>query len=217
MLAVDTTDDWGFAVDVTVGGTATYTNDGDANGNAYAAIVAFVAWANDPARAWHAFTTFAWSWARDTATGGAKLTLTAAGFPFDLNNGAHARLGLAADNGANEIIGDQPASGTWAPPTRIAVARHVRQLADGDAGGSRLVRHGAQGLACYSPTVSAVGTALDAARLAAVLAVATTPRRAYVYQVHRAAWRHYALGPVSRSPEGATAYRFTLECAGDAL
>lgn len=207
MLSVQTTHNWAFSVDVTIGGAETYTNASTAN-SAYDAIVGLVAWANDAARGWFGFSTFSWDWTRDGSDGGAKLILRASGLPFDLSNGAHTLLGLPADAGQNEIGGDQSAVGTWSPASRFALRRHMRVLDPGDANGGGSVRPGVPGAAAFRPQLAAIGTVKEAARLAVVLGSASTPRRGWVYQVHTATWREYALGAPSRQAAGTMHYRF---------
>lgn len=215
MLALETTAVWGFSVDIDVGGAETYTN---AEANAIDSIYALVVWANAPARGWFGVASFAWSWARDPTTGGTILTLTStAPFGFTMTAGAHDRLGLPADVGANEIIGDQPATGTWAPASKLAVKRYTRTLDRGDANGSGAVRPGVPGLGAYRPEVTAIGTAIDSARLAVILSTASNPRRAVVYQLHTAEWITLALGTVTRSPAETMHYRFDLQAVGVSL
>lgn len=207
MLALETTDNWAFTVDIDIGGAETYSN---AEADAYSSIAALVDWANSPARGWFGASLFSWSWARNASTGGAILTLTAAGFPFTITNGAHARLGLPADNNVQEVVGDQPASGTWAPDSGLMVSRNIRQLDKGDANGGGSIRPGVPGAAVYRPTVAAIGTALDTARLASILASASSPRRGWVWQQHTATWLEFAIGQPNRSPVDTTHYRVEL-------
>lgn len=215
MLSVETSDTWGFTVDVDVGGAETYTN---ADSDAISSMYSFWLWLNAPARGWFGVASFSWSWARDATTGGAILTLTStAPFGFDMTNGAHARLGLPADTGATAIVGDQPATGTWAPDSGISFKRYARILDRGDASGDGSTRPGVPGLAPYRPTCEAIGTAIDTARLAAVLATATNPRRALVWQVHSATWIEVAIGRPNRQAVDTTHYRVTLETAGVSL
>jgi hypothetical protein len=213
MLAVDTT----LAVintEIQVGVDAEMFTSTE-TGNAYALIEELVAWANHGTRAWAGLIFFDWSWARDPVSGGALLTLSADAV-FDINT-ATGDLQIPTMAAQTSSTATDPATGTWAPTLPIAVAGVVRMLGEGDAGGSCLVRPGSPGLAGWRPKVEAVGTALDAARLAGILAGATSPRRCYVYQMHQDVWRQFAMGAVSRSGEGATAYRFSIECAGEAL
>lgn len=205
-----------FDIEIQVGADAATYSSTATVGNAYEMIVALVAWANNAARPWTGTITFAWSWTRDTATGGAFIVLSA-DVAFDINITAG---GLYMPNGAAQTTytGTDPATGTWAPSIPIAVRGHVRLLGDGDMGGTeRLIRPGVPSIAGIKPHIDALGTALDACRLAGVLAGATNPRRVWVYQLHRSTWRNYALGAVDRSPEGMTAYRFTLDVAGEAI
>lgn len=216
MLALETTHSWGWALDVTVGAaTETYTN-AVTDSDAATSVQALVDWLNAPGRAWFATRAFAWTWARQASTGAAILTLTATGGTFSINAGALATLGFAAAAGVTSVTGSA-AVGTWAPVSGVSVRRDFRLLSEGDAGGNGAVRPGVPGLACRAPRLEAVGTATDAARLAAVLATASSPRRAMLWQVHTGSWVEVALGPVSRSPQGTLHYQFTFDVAGDAV
>lgn len=213
MLSVETA--WTpFDIELQFAGDAATFSWTDSVGSATGCMLALVAWANDAGRPWHGSVLFGWSWSRDPATGGAIVVLSA-NHAFDINISA-GELYVPTGAAQTTYQGTAPAAGTWAPTVPIAVSRHARLLGEGDAGGATMIRPGCQGLAGVAPKVEAIGTALDAARLAGVLAVATTPRRAYCWQQHLAVWRQYALGPVSRSADG-TGYRFGLECAGEAL
>lgn len=214
MLSLETTDNWAFSVDIAIGGAETYTNT---RGDAYSSIDAMVAWANDAARGWFGLTTFSWSGQRDTTTGGAIFALSGAGVVFDISAGAHARLGIPADTGVNEVTGDQPGTGTWAPASKMAVRRHMRVLDRGDANAGGSVRPGVPGAATFEPQVTATGTVIDSARLAAILAMASNPRRCWVYQLHTMTWRNYALGHPTRQPVDTMHYRFDLPCGAVTL
>ena len=214
MLALETSDTWTtgtIAVQVGSTGPYTYTLVGR---DAYSEMVSFVAWCNT--RAWAPG--FTWSWARNATDGGGTLTLYAhTTCSLTCNAQATALLGFVTAGAAVSHTGSTSAVGTWAPTIRIAVNKHVRLLGDGDAGGSNLVRPGVPGLAGLRPTVEALGNVIDACRVAHILATASTPRRCWVYQTHKTTWRNYALGNVSRSAQDTTAYRFSLEVAGEAL
>jgi len=200
------------AIEIQVAGDAdTFTTTAD---NVVTNIAALVAWANAIARPWFGTRVFAWSWARDPATGGALLTLSASGV-FDLNTSTGG-LNLPTMAAQTSTTGTDPAQGTWAPTVGPAVSRHVRQIAEGDLSGTGSTRVGVPGLGGLSPAVAAVGTALDSARLAGVLALAASPRRGIVWQAHTASWLTLAIGPVSRSAVGAS-FRFELETAGVSL
>lgn len=217
MLAVETGDVWAFSVDVTVAPVVeTYTNSAN-DKDAYAAIVALVAWANSVARPWYGARVFSWSWARQSSTGGALLTLSATGGVFSITAGANARLGLPAAANVTSVAGTTAATGTWAPVSRLAVARNLRVLGEGDANGDGAVRPGVPGLAGSRPTLAAIGTAIDAARIAAVLAVASNPRRATCYQTHTDTWLEVALGAATRGAVSTTHYRFDFACARETL
>lgn len=186
--------------------------------NVYDIMVEFVAWANNPARpaSWGvAGLVFAWSWARDPATGGALLTLSA-NLAFSINT-VTGGLNIPMMVGHTSSTGTYPAQGTWVPSVPIAISAAALLLGEGDAGGSSLIRPGSPGIACGQPKVEAIGTALDAARLAGILALAQTPRRGWMYQVHTGTWFRFAIGAISRSAEGAQNYRFTFEVSGTAI
>lgn len=190
---------------------ATYDTAAD---NVVTIMDALVSWANALARPWFGTRVFAWSWARDPATGGALLTLSANGV-FDINTSTGG-LNIPTMAAQTSSTGTTPAQGTWAPTAGVAIARYVRQVSDGDASGNGSTRRGVPGLGGYSPAVAALGTALDSARLAGCLASALSPRRAIVWQTHTASWLTLAIGPVSRSSAD-TNYRFEIEAAGVSL
>ena len=164
---------------------------------------------------------FGWSWQRDPATGGAVLTLYATA-PFTLEattTAAQTGYGLTAGvkASATSHTFDAPAIGTWAPVSGLAVSKNIRILGRGDACGNGAIRPGVPGLATYTPSIEAIGTAEDAGRLTEVLADASNPRRMTVYQQHTGLWLDLALGDVSRSSRGAKHYRFQLTASGEAL
>jgi len=216
MLSLETATDYG-SIYVDCGATVdTYTFTGT---DAYSCIRDFVAWCNDT------FTgSWSWTWSRDTLTGGALLALHhSGGSTAEVTPDAAAQAALGFPdfwdefNDGHDFAGVSAAVGTWCPTARIAVSKHARLLGSGDAGGSRSVRPGVPGIAGQNPTIDAIGTALDAARLTAVLALATTPRRCFLYQTHTGLWRGLALGAASRSAGDDLLYRFSLETAGEAI
>ncbi len=218
MLALETTGDgWGSAeIEISDGVTTdTWTGSADTL-SAVAAMDELAAWATSTFAP-----TFTWTWARDATTGGAIFTLSAsANFTIEpLNSTAEDLFGL--DPGVKSSASSQPfdsaAIATWAPVSGIAVRTSLRQLGRGDAPGDGAVRPGVPGLAALRQSVGAVGTAIDAGRLAAALALATSPRRIDVYQQHTGTWLRLALGDVSRSPSGFMHYRFDMAATGDAI
>jgi hypothetical protein len=214
MIAFETADNWAWSVDVTVGAaTETFTNLAT-DADAVAALQALVTWANAGGRAWTGTRVFSWAWIRHAASGAALLTLSATGGAFSLTAGALTTLGFAAVAGVTSTTG-AAAAGTWAPALPVSLRRNVRLLDSGDAGGNGAVRPGVPGLACRLPKLDAMGTATDAARLSAVLAAASSPRRAQVWQLHTSSWIELAVGAVSRSAQGSKAYEFAIEVAGD--
>lgn len=212
MLAVRTTDNWAFAVAVTVPSWSavpeTYTN---AEVTATASAAAFLTWLLAAGRAWYG-ETFTASWARDTATGGARLTMVC-GDTWELDGGALTCLGLDADTYIQTAAAIQTAAGTWDPAVPLAVSGYVKTIGEGDAEGAGTVRPGVPGLGHYAPICQGIGTALDAARLSAVLAVAASPRICDVDQEHTGNRLRMSLGDVSRQ-RADSLYRFTLTLAG---
>ena len=214
MLALQTNDTWTWALDVTVAGNLrTYTNSAT---DAVSAVAALLVWLNAAGRPWYGTRTFSCVWQRSSATGASLPVLSATGGTFAISAAALATLGWAAAAGVSHVL-STGAAGTWSPLSGVSVLRDVRLLSAGDACANGAVRPGVPGLACRLPKIDAVGTAADAARLAAVLASASNPRRAQVWQVHTQSWVEVALGAVSRNAQGATLYRFTLDAAGDAV
>jgi len=165
---------------------------------------------------------FAWSWARDSTTGGAILTLSATGGTFTLharNADAQAGYGLTAGvkAAAASHTFDSAAAGTWAPVSGLMVSADIRVAGAGDACGDGAIRPAAPGIAHRRPAVSAVATALGAGRMAATLAAARNPRRATAYQQHTDSWVAFALGEINRSAVGTLHYRFELQASGDVI
>lgn len=211
MLAVETTDNWAWSCFVAADGHLDSYAASATVADACTSVTAFVAWLNDPARAWHATRAWTWSWARGTNSG-AVLTLLCTGDFLFL--GTAAPVGFATSSAAPTLTGTSSAVGTWAPLAPIAVNGHARLLGEGDCGGGNAIRPGVPGHATYKLTIAAVGNTRDACRLTTVLATASCPRRASVWQLHTATWRRYALGEVSR--DGAdNLFRFTLNCMGE--
>lgn len=212
MLALQTTDNWAFTVDITVPFWSlipeTYTN---AEVTATSTAAAFLTWLLDAGRAWNG-ETFTASWARDTTTGGARLTVIC-GHTWEIGAGALTCLGLDADTYAGSAASIQSAAGTWSPKVPISVRGYARSVEAGDAESAGATRPGSPGRGHYLPTCEAIGPALDAARLSAVLAVAESPRVCDVDQEHTGDRLRLSLGDVQRSRQDLT-YRFTIALAG---
>lgn len=211
MLALETTNDW-VAGELTITIAAVTHVYSFVGFDAYSEMQSFKAWL----AASFAGKSVAWTWAHNT-DGGARLEMTfSANTTVNPNATALALLGFQFIT-ASTHVGATSAAGTWAPTLPIAISQHVRLLGVGDSGGSCSVRPGAPGLASYRPKCEALGTAIDAARVAAVLSKASQPRRCWIYQQHRETWRNYALGVVGRSPQGFQAYSFVLDLAAEVL
>lgn len=200
MLSLRTTDNWVFDVEVTApatGGapaTATYSNPATVT-SAYEAAAAFVAWANDAARPWHATHSFALTWRRhfDGGAGVFEVAIIGADTAWMPDATASDRMGWDADHG-NVLYAISSASGVWCP-SGIGLRGYVRHLrGEGDGSGVGIVRNGVAGLASRKPTIDAVATATQAAYLTQLLATAATPRRGFLWAVQDQAWRPLTLG-----------------------
>lgn len=219
MMALDPIDiDWLVAeIEINDGATTDQFNASQSATNVVLVLDELVAWATVTF-----VPTFSWSWQRESATGGAIITISCTGGSFTLeatNTDAQDGYGYpaGAQGPATDIEADASAAGTWAPTWPIGLRADLRVLPDGDACGDGGIRPGVPGLAHRSPIATAAGTARDAARLAAMLALSANPRRATAYQTHTGLWLSFALGDVERSPVDGVNYRFDLEAVGDTL
>lgn len=213
MLSLETRDTWTFNLSVTVGAsTEVYSNTATSS---YASILAFVAWANSGARAWTGSCTFGWSWARDASTGGAILTLVANNF-FTIDGGSTPTLGFPALAFPDtSVIADTPAVGTWAPKA-FGLSGYYRFMDEaGDASATGAIRPGTPAKAAYRPSVEAVGTAQDAARLTYILGRASNPRRAWAWRKDSNTWIYLAVGSVDRQLDG-NLFAFSMDTRGQA-
>ena len=214
MLALSTTGNWSLFIDTTCDGNPAemYESTGDET-DAYTAITAYVTWLNNAARAWYGAATFSWSYARSDYAG-ARLTLAwTGGVNFAMDAGGLATLGFDADSSNTSLTAIADAVGTWAPTVPLAVRGYARSLKDGDAESAGAVRPGVPGLGHRQPAIEAIGKAIDAARVAFVLATAATPRQGSVYQEHTGDWLTLAIGEFQRSRQD-LAYRWTIAAAG---
>lgn len=212
MLAVSTRDNWAFSVTVTVAAipAETYTNSAT-NNNAQLASQAFLTWLQSAARGWWPAVTWALSSAR-SATSGTRYTYTC-GNIFTLSGGAATCLGLAAGGYAGAATSSSDAAGTWWPDVQPAVRDYARFAAEGNAASAGAVRPDSPGAGLYQVKIEAIGTAVDAARLSAVLGQSSTPRTASIYQLHKDRWLLLSLGDLQRS-RNLTDYRFAFEAVG---
>lgn len=211
--------DWTVAVVEIVAGVTTDQYSGTvARMSVVDFLDALTAWATST----FAVGTFTWTWARESATSGAIITIHADGGTFTLEcTNADAQTGLGFPPGAagpdSDLEADSSAAGTWAPRWAIGVRTDLRVLGRGDACGDGAVRPGVPGLASFRPDVRATGTARDAARLASVLSTASSPRVASIYQTHTDTWLTLAVGNIERDPVDTHNYGFSLDVAGEAL
>ena len=214
MLSLETRDTWAFSVTVTVG--ASSDTLATTCGSAYATIAALIAWANAAGRPWFGMRTFAWSWARDTATCAAKLTLSATG-AFSIDAGTYATLGLDAASAVTSVTGRTVALGTWAPAGHVGVSAYYREMEDdGDAAASGAIRPGSPARGLFTPQVVALGSAQDAARLTYLLGQASNPRRGWFRRQDANVWVYLAVGEVGRSQVDGTLYSWTFDARGHA-
>lgn len=209
MLALRTTDDWTIpTVTVTLGGPS-YTRPMGFTGSSAAE------WADALVAGLTASTGagWSWSWIRDT-TGGAKLTLSHT-TSFTLTCTPSSIVGFPASASGTTVTATAPAAGTWAPSQgkgKLSVALNYRNLsAKGDAGGSGACRPGVPGTAQKKPTIDALCTPTDAARLTSLLKTAGNPRTARLWQTHTASWLTIALGAIKAEPVGHTLYKVTID------
>lgn len=218
MLSIETREDWSFTITVQVGAAiATWTNT---SSSAQSAIDSFCTWASAAARPWPDSVAFSWVWQRSATTGGALLTVTSSvASTLTIAANGVARLGIPSGAGTVHPA-TQPASGTWAPGPAgmLGVVRDLPFSADtGDASATGAVRTGVPALFGRAPAISAVGDGLDNARLVSILRLASNPRRATVYQLHRDEWVEVALGGYQRSAAGLKNFRYTFDAAGEVL
>ena len=73
------------------------------------------------------------------------------------------------------------------------------------------------GLAGIAPSVEAIGTPTDAARMRDALRLASNPRRLAVYDVPRLVWHELAWSSVSVEAQAPLIWRIAVEAAGEAL
>lgn len=227
MLALDTTAAWSS-------GTVTVTVNGHSDIYTVPAVLNVVdamnglsQWANNVSRSWHGTDPriFSWSWTRDTGNAAAKVVLKANGtFSVQGNSAANSTIGFSTSNlGAGgsgtqySLAGQYGAAGTWAPGQGwLSVVGWLPHLeGKGDAAANGAVRPGCPGTAHWLPTVRAAGRSLDRARLAVVLANATSPRACYVGQRSFAgSYYRFSLGKVTTNRTAPSLFTFDLECVG---
>jgi hypothetical protein len=231
MLSVETSQAWSVAqmtITVPTYPAETYTHAG--HGSAYHAAEDFTAWANNPARGWFGAALFTWSWTQG-ANRGAIVILKCSG-PASVTwapNGIWSSLLYHAGATAATLTASAGAEGTAAPyrPVSISGAQgpcywSIRRAyrfngSDGDAGPSGAVRPMVPGLAGIAPSVEAIGTPTDAARMRDALRLASNPRRLAVYDVPRLMWHELAWSTVSVEAQAPLIWRIAVEAAGEAL
>lgn len=211
-LAVNTSTDWGFSIDIHADGvTETYTSAGTET-NAVQAMDALVAWANDGARAWSNL----WAWsARVGSTGRAEMLLRSGDF-FDItpDAAAIAALGIAVQAVVTSTTTSTGAAGTWYPANGLHLRNWLRQLDTGDASSLGSLRPGVPGSGNQSGSCEAVAGYAEIPALLTALRAATQPRTGQVYHDIAAAWQVVSIGPVSQERLAAAAYRVALTVKG---
>ncbi|NDB06036.1 MAG: hypothetical protein EBX95_09905 [Acidimicrobiia bacterium] len=88
---------------------------------------------------------------------------------------------------------------------------------EGNASATGAIRPGVPGLAGRKPSVVGTCDALQHARLIAILRVASTPRRGWVYQRHTQTWIDVALGGYNRSALNSLWWSVSLDAGGEVL
>lgn len=223
MMFLETRDDWGGVImSFTFGGLTDLYQDTTAR-SAYDLLTGLDAWSQSGSRPW-AGKILTWlSWSRDATTSGIKVTIGGSDtFTLAVNATGQSLLGLPASSvGVVTVDGTSGTAGSWSPPGSqgvLAFSRWQRWLdGPGVASGIGAVRPGVPGTAGYRPVVSAVAKAQDVARLMSLVADASHPRRAHIWDEQGDAWRTVALAQVSRSAAGASLWRIDLECYGEAV
>lgn len=231
MLALETNDNWGWQVNVTIA-SSTAEYDNTAGTDIVTSMQAFIAWVNSPSRPWAwAGSFWAWAWSRNggasspTSGGGliriyrtagdATMTVASAGggepgtFP--------ATTGIAYFSGQHDVTGSASAAGTWVPLSGIMLRSYANLLGSGDAGGGNVLRPGVQAFGNSKPKATAVGNVADMTRLQAVQAAASNPRRCMAWQLHTATWLQLALGQVTWTRQDVTFYQTTLDMSGGTM
>lgn len=213
-LAVNTSTDWGFSIDITANAaTNTYTSAGTET-NAVQAMDALAAWANDGARGWTGVNSFTWS-ARIGSTGRAEMVLASnAAFTITPDAAAIAALGIAVQAAVTSTTTSTGAAGTWYPANGLHLRNWLRQLDNGDAASLGSLRPGVPGSGNQSGTCEAVAGYAEIPALVTALRAATQPRTGQVYHDIAAAWQVVSIGPVSQERLAAAAYRVALTVKG---
>jgi hypothetical protein len=221
MMLLETSDTW-TAVQLTVTfGAFTDVYSVATACSAYDVLAGLYAWSIDAARPW-AGKSLEWlTSTRVTTTAGFKVDLAgSAVFTLACNATAQTLLGLPANSPGVTSVTSTTVAGSWAPGRlgRIAVNRNVRWLqGPGHASGLGACRPGIPGSASYRPDASAVGGALDMARLAAVLADASSPRRCWIRANLDTTWSQWALTTVERQANDGLLWTVTLGLLGEAV
>jgi hypothetical protein len=214
-LAVNTSADWGFSIDITANAaTATYTSAGTET-NAVEAMDALVLWANNAARPWFGFNAFAWS-ARSGDTGRAEMVLASGDF-FDFvpDATALATLGIAAQNVVLTTAASTGASGGWYPGAGVYLRRWLGKLGNGDAAGIGSLRPGVPGSAGLSSRVQAIAGYAEVESLQVALRAATQPRTGQIYGELSASWVEVALGGKAQTRLGTQHYQIEIAALGE--
>ena len=213
MLSVRTNDEWaGVEIGIDDGSTTSaYTVQASAN-SVKDAMDALVTWATSTFAP-----TFSWAWARDTATGGAKVEISAtADFDLTANSAGQALLGFAASySGGPRYNASAAGVGTWDTTAQLSIRQSLGVLpADGSAGGAGTCRPGVPGLSLHPVVIDTIATPLECGRLAHVLITAAHPRGGWIYQEHSSTWRLVALGAVNKGRTAGNLWRVGFDAFG---
>lgn len=213
-LAVRTTADWGYTIDVTWSGAPdTYTSDPTLT-DAVAAMDHLKTWLNAAGRPWHLFNYFDWH-ARVGDTGRGEVIVTASDiFDFEPDATAAATLGLTDEFSVNALTVSTGASGAWYPANGLHLRNWLRPLDHGNAASDGGVRGGVPGSAGLRGRCEAWAKAAEVSSLQIALRAATQPRTAVVYHDLMAAWVDVSVGALTQEAQDGTVTKISLSVAG---
>lgn len=213
MIAFVTDDDWTAAqVTITATGTDSYTFAADEN-DANSAMTALVDWAN--ANATFAGAVFSWSFDRHDAQSGAQVTLSCdTSFSATFDAEAQTLLGFSASySSTTSAAAPNSAAGTIYG-ARSGFRQHILSPdRDASTAGNGTAAPTVSAWRPFRPRVEELGDWSLPARVRDVMASATNPRTAYVYD--GGFWRGYAVGEVVRERVGASLFRVSFACLGE--
>ena len=146
--------------------------------------------------------TWSWSWASDSSTRGAIVTLTGdVSMTLVANATAQSLLGFSASYGsATTFAATAAAQATLDPAAQVSIRQAWGVLpGDQNAGGAGACRQGVPGASMFPLRVESALTALETGRLQLCLDAATNPRQAWGHQEHidSGTWRLMSVAGVN--------------------